>query len=385
MRDRSLSPGRIQKLWSEVKDYTTDEISEGARRKVKELLEKGILEEFEELVRCRPYERSQERSDYRNGYYCRGLLTTMGQISEIRIPRARRVKFQSSFFGWYQRRQEAFDMAVRTCFVSGASTRKMKAITEAFSGAGISASSVSRILKGVDGELRAFRKSPITGRYRFLFIDALWVTVRKRYDIKSPVLFALAIDHKGRKKLLGFKLALSESEIEWASFLKDLLRRGLDDLSVELIIHDGAGGIAAAISELFPYTRSQLCSEHKIRAAATYLQNKRRRSTFMAQARDIYDAEDPQEARRKLDRFTIRWKEKEPKAVNTLRRNFNKTLAFMQFEKHLWRTLRTTNPLERYQQEIRRRIRPMRSFRDYRSCERIVYAIALALNKDMPK
>ena len=375
VRDRSLSEFRVAKLWSEVKSHAEDEINAGARRKLKELLERSILDEFEELIQCGRYERSEDRRDQRNGFYSRGLLTAMGHVAGLRIPRARHLTFRSRFFGWYQRRQEAFDLAVLRCFVSGVSTRKVRGITRAFADAGISASAVSRILKGVDSELRAFRKSPIRGRYRFLFIDGLWMSVRKRYDRKSPVLFALGIDQSGTKTLLGFKLALSEGKPDWAAFLEDLRKRGLDDDALELIVHDGAGGIAAAIAEVFPYTPTQLCSEHKVRAAAAHLKDKTRRRTFMAEARAIYDALDVPDARRRLEAFSRRWKEDEPRAVNSLRRNFGKTLVYMQFDKHLWKTLRTTNPVERYQEEIRMRIRKMRGFADDRSCERIVYAI----------
>ena len=384
MRDRSLPRPMIAKLWTEVKDHAEDEISAGARQQLKELIEGRIQAEFEDLVRCGRYERSEERADYRNGFWTRGLLTTTGHITGLKVPRARSLEFRTSFFGWYQRRQKAFDRAVRTCFVGGVSTRKVKAVTRAFTDAGISASTVSRILKGVDEELRAYRKRPITGSHRFIFIDAIWMSVRKRYDRKSPVLFAVAVDEEHNLTLLGFKLAFSESQLEWASFLNDLLKRGLDDSAVDLIVHDGAGGIIAAIAELFPYTKTQLCAVHKVRAAAARLRNKSRRNAFMAQANAIYEAESLPDARDRLDAFSNRWYPDEPTAVNSLRRNFGKTLIYMQFEKRLWKTLRTTNPVERYQQEVRRRTNPMRSFADDRSCQRIVYAIVAGVEPDAP-
>ena len=385
MRDRGLSKPMIAKLWTEVKDHAEDEISAEARQQLKELIEGRIEAEFEDLVRCGRYERSEERKDYRNGYWTRGLLTTVGHITGLRIPRARNLEFRTSFFGWYQRRQKAFDRAVRTCFVGGVSTRKVKAVTRAFTDAGISASTVSRILKGVDEELRAYRKRPITGSHRFIFIDAIWMSVRKRYDRKSPVLFAVAVDKEHNLTLLGFKLAFSESQIEWASFLNDLLRRGLDDSAVDLIVHDGAGGIIAALAELFPYTKTQLCAVHKVRAAAARLRNKSRRNAFLAQASAIYEARSLADARERLDEFSEKWYPDEPTAVNSLRRNFGKTLVYMQFEKRLWKTLRTTNPVERYQQEVRRRTNPMRSFADDRSCQRIVYAIVAGVEPGVPK
>jgi transposase-like protein len=144
----------------------------------------------------------------------------------------------------------------------------VKAVSRAFTDAGISASTVSRILKGVDEELRGHRTRPITDSPRFIFIDAIWMSVRKRYNRKSPVLFAVSVDEEHNMTLLSFKLAFSESQLEWASFLNDLLKRGLDDSVVELIVHDGAGGIIAALAELFPYTKRQLCAVHKVRAAA---------------------------------------------------------------------------------------------------------------------
>jgi len=386
VRDRGLSTPMIRKLWADVKDSVDDEINEGARRQAKEIIEKQMLAEFEQLVGCAPSQRTEERRDYRNGFYTRGLVTTLGTISGIRVPRARNLTFRTRFFGWYQRRRESFDMAVLQCFVTGTSMRKVRGVARAFSGAGISASAVSRILKGVDQEVAAYRKSPITGSYRFLFIDGLWMSVRKRYDRKSPVLFAMGIDQAGRKVLLGFKLAFAESQTEWAAFLEDLRKRGLKDDNIELIVHDGAGGIAAALAQVFPYTPTQLCSEHKIRAAAVHLRDKSRRNVFLGEARAIYrEARDVPDARGRLDQFSERWFPDEPRAVRSLRRNFGWTLVHMQFQRHLWPTLRTTNPIERYQEEIRRRTNPMRSFADDRSCERIVYALTTALDPDVPR
>jgi putative transposase len=385
VRDRGLSTPMIRRLWADVKDSAEDEITEGARRRVKQIIERGMLQELQELVRCRSHERTAQRTDYRNGFYTRGLVTTFGFISGIRVPRARNLTFRTRFFAWYHRRRRSFDMAVLRCFVSGTSMRKVRGVARSFSDAGISASAVSRILKGVDQEVAAYRKSPITGSYRFLFIDGLWMSVRKRYDRKSPVLFAMAIDGTGKKTLLGFKLALMESQMEWAAFLEDLRKRGLKDDNLELIVHDGAGGIAAALGEVFPYTPTQLCSEHKIRAAAAHLRDKRKRNAFLSEARTIYrEAQDIPDARRRLGQFSDRWFPDEPTAVRSLRRNFGWTLAYMQFQKHLWQTLRTTNPIERYQEEIRRRTNPMRSFADDRSCERIVYALTTVLDPDVP-
>lgn len=370
MKDQDLSPSMVRLLWSEVKSAAQDEISAGARAQLKRLMEEGILNEFEELIRCRPHERSEGRRDYRNGYYVRGLLTRMGHIPELRIPRARHLTFRSRFFRWYQRRQEAFDLAVLRCFVSGASTRRVKAVTRAFADAGISASAVSRILKGVDDELKVYRRRSITGRY----------------DRKGPVLFAPGIDTEGNKTLLGFKLTFSEGQLDWAAFLEDLRKRGLDDDALELIVHDGAGGIAAAVAQVFLYVRTQLCAEHKIRAAAAHLKNRRRRNAFLAEARAIYKAaHDVSDARRLLDAFSVCWSPDESKAVRSLRRNFGKTLVHMQFERKLWPTLRTTNPVERYQQEVRRRTRPMRGFPDDRSCERIVFALVAGTMEDVPE
>ena len=385
LRDQGLSTPMIRKLWADVKDSAEDEICLGARKKIKEIIEKGMLDEFEQLVGCGSHERTRDRLDYRNGFYTRGLVTTLGFISGIRVPRARNLQFRTRFFAWYQRRWRSFDMAVLRCFVSGTSMRKVRGVARSFSDAGISASAVSRILKGVDQEVAAYRKSPITGSCRFLFIDGLWMSVRKRYDRKSPVLFAMGIDQTGKKTLLGFKLAFTESQMEWAAFLEDLRKRGLKDEDLELIVHDGAGGIAAALAQVFPYTPTQLCSEHKIRAAAAHLRDKRKRDAFLVEARAIYrEAQDIPDARRRLDRFSEQWFPEEPTAVRSLRRNFGWTLVYMRFQKHLWQTLRTTNPIERYQEEIRRRTDPMRSFADDRSCERIVYALTTVLDPDVP-
>lgn len=386
MRAQELPKWMIPKLWGEFNGLFHKEVSLATQQAVKELLERGLREELEEVIGCKRYERSPNRKDYRHGSYARTLGTTVGTIS-FRMPRAEKTSWEKRTLKNYQRREDAFDMAVMGCFLLGGATRKSAIIAELFTGTGISPGTVSNILKRVDRELVAWRRKKLEDRYRFLVLDGLSVPVRLVRGTKRVVLLALGVTKSLDLELVGFLVAPSESELYWRSLLENLAKRGLVGDSLQMIAHDGCGGIQAAVAAVYPYTETQLCVFHVLKNVDTKVKHRRNRKALMADASWVYDADELRELERRANEFRKKWEDREQSAVRTLFRHLTASTKYFQLPKSLWPIIRTTNKAERFIEEIRRRINPMRSFANVASCERIIFALAMLLapmEDDMP-
>lgn len=386
MRAQELPKSMIRKLWGEFNDSFHEEVSLATQHAVKVLLEKNLNEELEKVVGCKRYERSPNRTGYLHGGYARTLGTTVGTIS-FRMPRAEGVTWEKKTLRNYQRREDAFDMAVMACFVLGASTRNSTTIAEIFTGTGVSRGTVSNILKRVDRELADWRRKELQDRYRFLIVDGVSMPVRLVRGTKRMVLLTFGVTQSLDLELVGFLAAPSESELSWRSLLEDLAKRGLTGDSLEMIIHDGCGGIKAAVAAVYPYTETQLCVFHALKNVRDRIKRRANRKALMSDASWVYDADDLRELERRAHEFRKTWEAREQSAVNTLFRHLTASTNYFQLPQHLWVLVRTTNKAERFIEEIRRRTNPMRSFRNVKSCERIVFALATVLapmEDDMP-
>jgi transposase-like protein len=278
-------------------------------------------------------------------------------------------------------------MAVMACFLMGSSTRKSALIGELFAGTKISASTVSNILKRVDGVLAAWRRRKIEDRYQFLILDGLSVPVRMVHNRRRMVLLAVGVTQDFRLEVVGFMVAPSESELYWRSLLDDLAKRGLVGDALTMIAHDGAGGIKAAVADVYPYTQTQLCVFHTLKNVSDRIRHRRNRDEMMNDASWVYDAETLSELERRARNFRKKWEPREQKAVRTLFRHLEASTHYFQLPKSQWHVIRTTNRVERLIGEIRRRIRPMGTFVNVRSCERIIFSLITVLapmEEDMP-
>ena len=356
------------------------------KRYVKVRLERALAAEVEERVGCARYVRSEERQDYRNGSYRRDLLTTYGWINDLRVPRVRGGGVESGVFRRYQRRQGLLDRVLLESFLLGHSTRKSRRLFGSLFGESVSAPTVSRIVKHLDEELEMFHCRPISGRYRYVYLDGLWVTLRKPVKSRKVILVALGVTEEGTRHLLSFQLAPSESESCWWGFVGDLKARGLR--APQLVITDGASGLVKAVQALYPRSDHQRCGVHKAFEAASRVDDKRRLRSFRLAALRVFEARTEAELRVHLRAFTERWSRREPRAVQAFLRGLDGCLTYLAYPPPEQRRLYNTNLIERYIEEIRRRTIPMRSFNNARSAERIVYGlVAYVLNQkpqDLP-
>jgi transposase-like protein len=283
----------------------------------------------------------------------------------------------------YRRRQRQVDKVLLEAFLLGHSTRKTVRLFKRLFGSSISAQTVSNIVKELNEQVRGFHRRILGDDYRFLYLDGLWITLNKPVKMKRVLLVALGIRSDDSKELLGFQLATSESESWWWGFLNDLKERGLKGGNLEVMVSDGAGGLIKAFCALFPRIDRQLCTFHKANDLGLHLVNKGHHNRIITDALYIFEGKTATEVRGRLRVFCEKWSSKEPKAVRNFLRGFEYCLTYLEYPEPIRTMLKTNNPIERYLQELRRRIIPMRAFNNSKSVERIIYGvIAYVLNQE---
>lgn len=317
--------------------------------------------------------------DRRNGAYRRWLLTALGAI-EVCVPRSRRAS-GIAVLGRYARREQAIDRVILACFVLGLSTRKVGAALLPLLGERISPATVSRVAQVLDEAVAAFHRRPLANRYRALLLDGV-VLSRKSGGgaLRRPVLVALGLTLEGRKEILDFRLARSESRGEWEAFLHELHGRGLTGESLAIIVTDGGAGLLAALPLIYPRVPVQRCWAHKSRNVLDRVR-KADRESFKRDLHRISHAATRTQARSAAGRLVRRWNARYPAAVRCLTQDLDALLEFLRFGDRAWRqATRTTNAIERRFVEVRRRTRPMGVFSDRTSMERILFAVFTHLN-----
>ena len=345
---------------------------------VKEALDQLLQAEMAEFLGAAPGERTQGRIGYRSGYYSRGLITRVGKI-ELRVPRDRNGEFSTSLFERFQRSEKALVSALAEMYVQGVSTRKVKAITEELCGHSFSASVISEINKGLDEALTKFARRRLTEDYPYVILDARYERVREDGVIQTQaVLVALGINWDGHRQVLGIELANRESHSSWREFLVGLKQRGLR--GVEFVASDDHAGLKKAIAEVLPEAAWQRCYVHFLRNALDYLPRKAD-DDCLQELRWLYERRDIVEAQRDLAGWLQRWQRKYPKLTNWVEENIGSTLTFYRLPRLHHKHLKSTNMLERLNEEIRRRTLVVRIFPNADSCLRLVRALCAEIHE----
>jgi putative transposase len=376
-----LGGGHLKLDWQERKAFFEEELNEQVRSSVKQMLEQALEAERTDRLAVGRYVRDVEsRRDYRNGYYRRDFGTRLGLLRGLRMPRTRR-GYRSELLPRYQRRQEAVHGLVREAFLRGISTRQVGPVLEPVLGEAYSAQTISRIARGLDRAVDWFHRRALADSWVYLFLDGVVLKVR---DLRGKVrrrvvLAAYGINPSGRRELLAYRLAQGESEAAWTAFLQDLYLRGLLGSLLRLIITDGSPGLAAAVGLVYPQARVQRCWAHKLRNIADKVAKKE--GSCVGQAAAIYRAKNRSQAQRAFRRWAARWQKRRPAAVACVERDLEELLNFFDLPRAHWKKVRTTNVIERAFREVRRRTRPMSSFTNPASCERIVFGVISHLNR----
>ena len=347
---------------------------DGLKDILREVIQEVLEQEMTDALGAGKSERSQGRLGYRSGYYERSLITRVGKL-ELRVPQDRQGHFSTQLFERYQRSEKALVAALAEMYVQGVSTRKVKTITEELCGHSFSASAISSVNKTLDEGLERFAKRRLEEPYPYLVLDARYEKVREDGVIRSrAVQIAIGINEEGRRQILAVELANRESASSWRDFLVGLKERGLR--GVEFTVSDDHPGLKKAIWEVLPEAVWQRCYVHFLRNALDHLPRKAN-DDCLQELRWIYDRRDLAEAQKDLAQWLERWQQKYPKLCAWAEENIGETLNYYRLPVQHHKHMKSTNMLERFNEEIKRRTHVVRIFPNAESCLRLVRALAV--------
>ncbi|WJI67365.1 IS256 family transposase [Mesorhizobium sp. C399B] len=347
---------------------------DGLHEVLRAVMQEVLEAEMDEALGASKSERTPEGLGYRSGYYGRILVTRVGKL-ELRVPQDRAGRFSTELFERYQSSERALVATLAEMYVQGVSTRKVKAITEELCGHAFSASSISAINKRLDESLAAFARRPLQEPFPYLILDARYEKVREAGVVMSQaVLIAVGIDWDGRRQILAVEMVNRESRSAWRDFLVGLKARGLK--GVELVVSDDPAGLVAAIGEVIPEAAWQRCYVHFLRNALDHLPRKHG-DDCLQELRWLYDRRDLAEARADLAAWLAKWSARYPRLTGWAEDAIGQTLTFFRLPRQHHKHLKSTNMLERLNEEIRRRTYVVRIFPNAESCLRLVRALAV--------
>ncbi len=354
-----------------------DFLREIVERVVQQLLEA----EMSEHIGAAPYERSAMRTGHRNGYKPRTLRTRVGML-KLLVPQDREGTFSTHLFARYQRNEKALVLALMEMYVEGVSTRKVKEVTEALCGTSFSKSLVSSLAGSLDAELSSWRSRPLeAAAYPYLFVDARYEKARVDGRVVSQgVLVVSGVRDDGMREVLGVEVADTESEATYQELFRSLKARGLK--GVELVVSDEHEGLKAAIFRHFQGASHQRCQVHYARNLLGMVGSAKRKD-LGADLRAVFAAPDRHSALGLASRVAERWREKGyPQVSDHLEEHIEECLTCLAFPESHRRRIRTTNGLERLNQEIKRRTRVVRIFPNPQACLRLVTALAVEQSEE---
>ena len=345
------------------------------------VLQELLEAEMTEHVGAKPHERTRTRTGHRNGYKPRTITTRVGTLTLL-VPQDRDGTFTTKLFARYQRSEKALVLALMEMYVQGVSTRKVAKITEELCGTTFSKSTVSALCVTLDVELEAWRSRPLTETaYPYLVIDATYEKVRKAGRVVSSGVLIVkgvrAVD--GRREILAVESADTESEATWGELFRDLKARGLED--VMLVTSDAHPGLKAAVSRHFQGASWQRCQTHFQRDQGKKVAY-RHRKELAADIHDVFDAPDLACALARAEATADRWRQISPQVADALEEEVEECLTVFHFPAAHRKRLRTTNGLERVNEEIKRRTKVVRIFPSEQSCLRLVSALAIEWSEE---
>jgi len=364
-----------EKDWRELFGSSPD----GLRALVQEVVQEVLEAEMDEAVGAQKSERTPERQGYRSGYYTRTFVTRVGKLV-LRVPQDRQGRFRTEVFERYQRSEKALVSALTEMYVQGVSTRKVKEITEQLCGHEFSAATISRVTEKLDEELKKFAHRRLEEEYPYLVLDARYEKIRQDGVIGSQaVQVAIGINWEGRRCVLAVELAQRESASSWKEFLLQLKQRGLS--GVVCVISDDHAGLRKAIPEVLPEAKWQRCYVHFLRNALDHLPRKKD-DDCLTELRWIYERRNVEEARRDLAAWLTKWETRYRKLCDWAEGNIEETLTFYGLPQEHHQHLKSTNMLERINQELKRRTLVVRIFPNAASCLRLIRALAVEIHED---
>ena len=366
-------------LVEEIVKGLIDQDGEGLKPILELLLNSSMKIEREQCIGASPYERSERRKAYANGFKPKTFQTRMGAL-ELEIPQVRGLQFYPRSIEKGCRSERALKAAIAEMYLRGVSTRKVADITEKLCGTEISSTQVSRVTQELDEEFEKFRNRPID-EICYLIVDALYLKIRHNGSvIDMAILLAYGVNLEGKREILGASASLSEAEVHWREFFKSLQGRGMRGL--KLIVSDDHAGMKNARMSVFPSVPWQRCQFHLSQNAQAYAPKKSIKSDIAETMREIFNSSTLEMAQEMKRRAIEQYAKKAPEFAKWLEENLDEGLTIYQLPREHRKKLRTSNGIERVNKEIKRRTRVAVLFPNKESALRLVTGVIIEIHEE---
>lgn len=313
----------------------------------------------------------------RNGYYGRSLDTRHGRIKKLKVPRDRKGQFKTGLFPPYSRRDNWLEEAVISMYKGGMSTREVAQFVERMVGTHYSPTTISNITNTVLEDVDAWRKRPLRKRYSVLYMDGMYISLRRDTVEHESVYVVMGIDEEGHRQVLGYYVGGQESATNCREIFADLRERGVEEVLIG--VADGLSGLKDAFLDVFPKADFQRCVVHKLRNTIAKVRTKDK-PAILADLKPIYTSPSRDEAIASFRMFEHNWGVRYPREVQSWREDLDDLLSFYKYPEMIRYALYTTNTIERTIKEIRKRVKPMNSIANLEAAEKIVYLFATDYN-----
>ena len=344
---------------------------------VQKILNQIMLAESNEILKAEPYERTSVRTDFRNGFRERELVTRVGNIT-LHVPRHRNVPFKTMIFDNYTRSEGALISTMMEMVIQGVSTRKVSEVTKILCGQEFSKSTVSQICKALDEIVCGFRDRPIEKYYPFLITDATYFKVRSQHRVTSKAfMIAIGITEEGIKEVVGFGVYDNESHNTWSSFYESLKKRGM--LSPKMIVSDAHKGEKTAIGKVYPDSPWQRCQVHLRKNITEHIQ-KKYVAGIGSELTEMFNAKTLEEARKIRDQIICDYEDVAPEAMEILDEGFDDAMTVMELPHQMRSVLRSTNHLERLNGMLKARSKIIKIFPNEESVNRLMGAVLIEIH-----
>ena len=352
---------------------------EGMKEIMRIMLNEAMIAQRSEVLGAQPYERSEDRRGYANGFKPKTIVTRLGEI-KVEIPQVRGLYFYPRIIDKGCRSEKAFKLALAQAYIEGVSTRRVSEITEELCGVEVSATQVSRIAKTLDEELEKFRNRTL-GEFPYVILDARYEKVRyNKQVIDCAVLIAIGVNLEGKREVLGVSVKLSEAETHWKEFLKSLVDRGLT--GVKLIVSDDHAGLGKARKTVFSEALWQRCQFHFAQNAQHYAPKRTMRDEIAQAVRDVFACSSIEDARIKVKQLAKKYTLSAPDFATWLEENVEQCFTVYSFPRNHWVKIRTSNAMENVNRQIKRRTSVACIFPNIDSCLRLVSALLAEIHED---
>jgi putative transposase len=353
----------------EFHQYLRAQIREATRVVMQEVMQ----EELGHFVGAAWGESTPERKGYRNGFYTRDLATTSGPIEDLNVPRDREGNFHTQVFDRYSRYEQRVADGLTQMFVSGTSTHKVGEVAQTLLGVAPSASSVSRLNQTLTEQFETWRERPLLSHSRILYLDGIHFTVRHGTQTDSTIILtALGADLEGNKEVLALRACAEADKDGWSCLIQDLRHRGATQM--DLLVTDGHEGLLAAVATLFSATPRQRCVVYKQRNVLNAIPH-RERKEVSTELTGIWKQENKEDALLNLAAFKAKYQKRYPEAIRSLCEDEEHLLTFYAFPNVMHRYIRTTNAIESFFSNVRKRTDQIDAFTTETSCLTIVWAV----------